>query len=95
MLKVIKRDGRVIDYNEENIITSIANSASDAGIQINKKELDLIAHAVEKSIIKMRGGDGVTSTFEIRNVIVRELNEFGYRAIATDFANQEKEKTYS
>ena len=94
MLKVIKRDGRVIDFNEDNIKTSIANSASDSGIQITKKELDLIAHAVEKTIIKMRGVDGVTSTFEIRNVIVRELNEFGYKAIAGDFERQEKERSY-
>jgi len=92
MLKVIKRDGRVIDFNEENIKTSIANSASDVDIQITKKELELIAHAVQKSIIKMRGIDGVTSTFEIRNVIVKELNEFGYKAIANDFTNQEKEQ---
>lgn len=95
MLKVIKRDGRVIDFNAENIITSIANSASDSNIQITKKELDLIAHAVEKAIIKTRGIDGVTSTFEIRNVIVRELNEFGYKAIATDFASQVKEQSYN
>ncbi len=94
MLKVIKRDGRVIDFNEENIKTSIANSASDSGIQITKKELELIAHAVQKTIIKMRGVDGVTSTFEIRNVIVRELNEFGYKAIAADFERQEKERSY-
>lgn len=94
MLKVIKRDGRVIDFNEDNIKTSIANSASDSGIQITKKELDLIAHAVEKTIIKMRGVDGVTSTFEIRNVIVRELNEFGYKSIAADFERQEKERSY-
>jgi transcriptional regulator NrdR family protein len=94
MLKVIKRDGRVIDFNEENIKTSIANSASDSDIQITKKELELIAHAVEKTIIKMRGVDGVTSTFEIRNVIVRELNEFGYKGIARDFERQEKERSY-
>ena len=94
MLKVIKRDGRVIDFNEENIKTSIANSASDSGIQITKKELEIIAHAVQKTIIKMRGVDGVTSTFEIRNVIVRELNEFGYKAIAADFERQEKERSY-
>lgn len=94
MLKVIKRDGRVIDFNEENIKTSIANSASDSDIQITKKELELIAHAVEKTIIKMRGADGVTSTFEIRNVIVRELNEFGYKGIASDFERQEKERSY-
>lgn len=95
MLKVIKRDGRVIDFNEENVKTSIANSASDVGIQITKKELELIAHAVQKTLIKMRGVDGVTSTFEIRNVIIRELNEFGYKAIATDFVNQEKEQSFS
>lgn len=95
MLKVIKRDGRVIDFNEENVKTSIANSASDVGIQITKKELELIAHAVQKTLIKMRGVDGVTSTFEIRNVIIRELNEFGYKAIAADFVNQEKEQSFS
>ena len=90
MLKVVKRDGRVTDYKKENIMTSVGNSANDSGIQLTHKELDLIEESVEKTIVKVRGQDGITSTYEIRGVIVRVLREMGYKKIAKDFYEQEK-----
>lgn len=90
MVKVVKRDGRVTDFRKDNIRTSVGNSANDSGIQLTQKELDLIASAVEKAIVKVRGLDGITSTYEIRGVIVRVLKEMGYKRIAKDFYEQEK-----
>jgi transcriptional regulator NrdR family protein len=90
MVKVVKRDGRVTDFKKDNIRTSVGNSANDSGIQLTQKELDLIANAVEKAIVKVRGQDGITSTYEIRGVIVRVLKEMGYKKIAKDFYEQEK-----
>lgn len=90
MLKVVKRDGRIIDFLLENIKTSVANSARDSQIQVTEKELDLIAKSVEKTIKKVRGEDGITSTYEIRGVVVRVLKDMGYRNIAKDFYEGEK-----
>jgi transcriptional regulator NrdR family protein len=90
MLKVVKRDGRIIDFDLERIKVSVANSARDSDIQVTEKELDLIAQAVEKTIQKVRGKQGITSTYEIRGVVVRVLKEMGYRNIAKDFYEGEK-----
>ena len=90
MLKVVKRDGRIIDFRRDRISISVANSARDSEIQITDKELQLIADAVEKTIVKVRGEDGITSTYEIRGVVVRVLKEMGYRNIAKDFYEGEK-----
>lgn len=90
MLKVVKRDGRIIDFDLERIKVSVANSARDSEIQVTEKELVLISHQVEKTIRKVRGEEGITSTYEIRGVVVRVLKEMGYRNIAKDFYEGEK-----
>lgn len=90
MLRVVKRDGRIIDFKTMNVKTSVANSARDSHIQLTEKELELIAKSVEKTIKEVRGEDGVTSTYEIRGVVVRVLKEMGYRNIAKDFYEGEK-----
>lgn len=90
MLRVVKRDGRIIDFKKSNVMTSVANSARDSQIQLTEKELELIAKAVEKTIVEVRGEDGVTSTYEIRGVVVRALKEMGYKNIAKDFYEGEK-----
>lgn len=90
MLKVVKRDGRIIDFQLDNIKTSVANSARDSEIQVTEKELDLISKSVEKTIKKVRGEDGITSTYEIRGVVVRVLKDMGYKNIAKDFYEGEK-----
>lgn len=90
MLKVVKRDGRIVDFDPDRIKTSVANSARDSEIQITEKELKLIANAVEKTISKVRGESGITSTYEIRGVVVRALKDMGYRNIAKDFYDHSK-----
>jgi|LSQX01.3.fsa_nt_gb transcriptional regulator NrdR family protein len=90
MLRVVKRDGRIIDFKKSNVMTSVANSARDSNIQLTEKELELIAKSVEKTIKEVRGEDGVTSTYEIRGVVVRALKEMGYKNVAKDFYEGEK-----
>lgn len=90
MLKVVKRDGRIVDFDPDRIKTSVANSARDSEIQITEKELKLIADSVEKTISKVRGETGITSTYEIRGAVVRALKDMGYRNIAKDFYNHSK-----
>src|SRR5690554_5461823 len=90
MLKVVKRDGRIVDFDPDRIKTSVANSARDSEIQITEKELKLIANSVEKTIKRVRGEEGITSTYEIRGVVVRSLKDMGYRNIAKDFYEHSK-----
>ncbi len=90
MLRVVKRDGRIIDFDKANVKTSVANSAQDSEIQLTEKELELIAKTVEKTIKEVRGEDGMTSTYEIRGVVVRALKEMGYKNVAKDFYEGEK-----
>ncbi len=90
MLRVLKRDGRMLDFQKINVKTSVANSAGDSGIQLTEKELELIAKTVEKTIKEVRGEDGVTSTYEIRGVVVRALKEMGYKNVAKDYYEGEK-----
>jgi transcriptional regulator NrdR family protein len=85
MLKVVKRRGNIVDFNPDKIRTSVANSAEDAKIYLNERELELIANEVQKIISDVRGPDGTTSSYEIRGVVVRVLKNMGYKDIARLF----------
>lgn len=85
MLKVIKKNGNIVDFAPEKIKLSLSNSADDIKYNINQKELGIIAKEVENRIISMRGEDGLTSNFEIRSVIIRELKDMGYGKIADSY----------
>ena len=51
MLKVIKKNGNIVDFAPEKIKLSLSNSADDIKYNINQKELGIIAKEVEKSIV--------------------------------------------
>lgn len=85
MLKVVKRRGNIVEFNPDKIRTSVANSAADANVYLNERELELIANEVESIISDVRGPDGTTSSYEIRGVVVRVLKNMGYKDIARLF----------
>lgn len=90
MLNVVKKDGRIVEFDIEKIKTSVGNSARDSNIQLTKKDLDIIARETKRTIVEVRGEDGHTSSYEIRGVIVRVLKEIGFRKIAEDFYKGEQ-----
>ena len=85
MLKVIKKDGRIEEFISEKIKTSISNCGNDVNLHLNQKELDLIAKEVEDIIIKIRGNDSKTSTYEIRGVVTRVFRDMGYSKVSNCF----------
>jgi len=85
MIKVIKRDGTTENYNKSKLIRSIANSADDVKIALNKRDLDIICMDVEKKINDIRSDGSPTSTYEIRAVIVDMLTKLGFRAVANSY----------
>ena len=49
MMKVIKRDGRVVDYDRNKIIVAIqkANAEVDKNEQVNEEKIDSIVAGIE------------------------------------------------
>lgn len=82
MLKIIKKDGKVVKFERDKIKISIGNVASDINFIINQKEIDIIAKEIEEKIIKVRGENGITSSLEVISLILDSLHCIGYVKLA-------------
>lgn len=78
MLKVIKRDGIIEDFNERKVRTSIENAAKDVGLALNYSDLKVISGDIIKVISNLRKDSQVTSTYEIIGVIISILKKDGF-----------------
>ncbi|TJX14208.1 hypothetical protein E9840_06945 [Tissierella creatinini] len=85
MVKVIKKDGRLVNFVPEKINISLSNISRDQNIQLNKVDADLITKDVEKRIINLRGNDGITSSYEIISLILYTLIGMGFKEIADSY----------
>ncbi len=85
MIKVIKKDGRVVNFEPEKINTSLSNCSSDLNTHLNKVDADLLTKDVEKKIRSLRGNDGITSSYEIISLILEALHNMGFKNIAESY----------
>lgn len=72
-MKVIKKDGRTVEYNSSKIKTSIANCASDINYILNDSDLDNIVNFADRTLKAIRNKDLLTSSYEIRGVVIDAL----------------------
>ena len=94
-MKVIKRDGRLQDFELSKITTAIDNSAKDAGLTLTRSELNLLANDVESILFSLRGNDGLTSFLEISAILRAVLIKFKYDNIAKEFETSNKNQIIS
>lgn len=78
-MKVIKKDGRIQEFNKEKIYTSIYNASknSSSGI-LNESDAKIIIEDIDKKLKSIRKDDELTSIYEIIGVIVSILKEDGF-----------------
>lgn len=85
MLKLIKKDGRKVSFVLEKINVSIANTANDINFMLNKKDIELIAKDVEAKIIKLRGIEGTTTSYEVISLVLESLHAMGFIKVADTY----------
>lgn len=82
-MKIIKKNGNLLNFQPSKIKTSIENASRDINIQLNSKEIELIVSDVEV-ILKSLSRD-VTSSYEVRSIVVDALIKYGYNDIAKSY----------
>ena len=82
MLKIYKKDARIDDFLIDKIYTSLEKAGDASGVQMNQGEINLIARDIEKTILGIRGQDGLTSVYEVRAIVTKVLRDMGYKQIA-------------
>jgi len=84
-MKVIKRDGRLQEFDLDKIIRSIGAASDDAGKPLNTSDLHNIARDIEKSIKKL--GKEQISFDEIRTIVIDTLEKNGFKDVAKAYMN--------
>ena len=85
-MKLIKKSGKIVDFNPNKIKTSIENAADDIGVYINAREIDLLIKDIEDILIAFLRDENPTSSYEVRSLVVDTLAKFGYKNIAKTYA---------
>ncbi len=85
-MKVIKKSGKIVDFDIEKIKTSIRNAGMDIKAGLSTHDVNTMADDVHKMIQRLRGEDGLTSAYEIRSVTVVCIKDYGYEKVARHYA---------
>lgn len=84
-MKIIKKDGRIEEFNSKKIKTSIENSANEVGVILNESDLVVLVQDIEKKLIETRKSELVTSSYEVIGVIFFILKRDGFKNILESY----------
>lgn len=78
-MKIIKKDGRIQEFDESKIYNSIRGASRDLDRStLNESDLNMLMLDIKEKLAKLRGEDGKTSSFEIVGVVCRVLKDDGF-----------------
>lgn len=85
-MKVIKKDGRLQDFDEKKIRTSIENASRDIqGVSFNESDINIIVEDIKKKLMQIRRDESPSSTYEIIGVLTEVLSVDGFGVILESF----------
>lgn len=84
-MQIIKKDGRVEEFNSRKIKTSIENSANEVGVLLNESDLTVLVKDVESKLLKVREKELLTSSYEVIGVIFSVLKRDGFNSVLKSY----------
>lgn len=89
-MQIIKKDGRLENFNIKKIKTSIENAARDSGTMLNESDLKILVNDAEKTLLKTRKDSLITSSYEVIGVIFDILKRDGFKSILKSYLEFDK-----
>ncbi|EGT3617674.1 hypothetical protein FHH43_15825 [Clostridium perfringens] len=89
-MNIIKKDGRIEEFNIEKLSTSLSNAANDLNLTLNKSDIKIIVEDVEKAIKSIRANNGVTSSYEVIGVVISTLKNEKFNEILKAYIEYKK-----
>ncbi|WP_461207702.1 ATP cone domain-containing protein [Clostridium sp. DL1XJH146] len=80
-MKVIKRDGRIEEFNSSKINTSIMRASDDAKEPFNSADIEVVS----ENVIKALGEKDEVAVYEIHMTILSQLKKCGFSKTAESF----------
>ena len=92
MLHVVKRDGRMVEFNSQKIADAIKGACEEIAYGLKESEIIEITQCVIKNI-EDKDQEQITVE-EIQNTVENILRNLGYGEISRTYSNYRKERTY-
>lgn len=89
-MKIIKKDGRIEDFNINKIKTSIENAASDSETMLNESDLNILVSDIKKILEETRKESFITSSYEVVGVIFNILKRDGFSKLLSSYVEFDK-----
>lgn len=89
-MKIVKRDGRLEEFDAKKIKISIENAANDSDTVLNESDLKILVSDVEKTLSNIRKDSLVTSSYEVVGVIFDVLKRDGFNKVLTSYVEFDK-----
>lgn len=89
-MQIIKKDGRVEEFDASKIITSINNAASESDIQLNSSDINIIVEDIEQKLLDLRGDKSTTSSYEVVGLITMVLKEDKFLDVLNTYIGYKK-----
>ncbi|MBU3192372.1 ATP cone domain-containing protein [Clostridium algidicarnis] len=84
-MKVIKKNGRIEDFDEKKLGTSILNAALDAKTNLTQGDINNITKEIYTEIKKIRNEK--TSSYELFALTITILKNQGFKNLAKEYAS--------
>lgn len=84
-MKIIKKDGRIEEFNSRKIKTSIENSANEVGVILNESDLIILVKDIEEKLLKIREKELMTSSYEVIGAVFSILKRAGFRSVLKSY----------
>lgn len=84
-MKIIKKDGRLEEFNSRKIKTSIENSANEVGVILNESDLIILVRDIEEKLLKIREKELMTSSYEVIGLVFSILKRDGFKSVLKSY----------
>lgn len=89
-MEIVKKDGRLEEFDVRKIKTSIENAASDCDTVLNESDLKILVSDVENTLITIRKDSFVTSSYEVIGVVFDVLKRDGFNKVIKAYVEFDK-----
>lgn len=86
-MNIIKRSGKIVDFEISKIRTSIETASSDVNYPLTESDIKIIISDLLNSLNKLRGESDTTSVYEIRGLIYIILLNHNFTKVCQSYMN--------
>ncbi len=81
-MKIIKKDGRIQEFNKDKIYTSLISSANSLdNVRLNESDIKVLVEDITKVIKDLRKDETLTSSYEIIGIVSSVLVRDGFKEV--------------